>query len=270
VVDLEEAAGVEAVGLTVDAAQLLLLVRGFDRRVERDALVARNRLELGRLRQNPLRHHHAQTRQALGHGRGGHGTVGHVADAVRAALVVAEVAPHRVVLPARARAVAPDFGRRHHLDLGGRLGVRHAAQAVADDLGLGGELRLVGQLLKVAAAAAPEVGAGRLRAHVRGFEHFDDGSEGRAASNRLDAHAREVARRGQSDEERLPLGVREPDAARQDALDPHVEHRPCAQTPTSLRRLVPRRSSLILHGLKTVNREPSTVTREEQLLSRHG
>ena len=74
-------------------------------------------------------------------------------------------------------------------DLRGRREPRDAAQAVGDDLDLGAQLRLVAQLLEVAAAAAPEVGARRLDACGRSGEHLDERGEGDASAHALDAHA---------------------------------------------------------------------------------
>jgi hypothetical protein len=106
--------------------------------------------------------------------------------------------------------------------------VADAPEAVADDLGLGRELRLVVELLEVAAAAAPEVRAGRLDARGRGREDFDERGEEGLAARPLDADAEAVARRGEPDEDGLPVGVREPDPARQDALDRHLQRRALA------------------------------------------
>lgn len=147
------------------------------------------------------------------------GALADIADAMRGEFVVAEELTHGVVLPACARAVVPDGGRRRDVNVGGRFDARDAAQAVADDLDLGFELRFVGQLLEVAAAAATEVRAGRFDAHGRRLDDLDHRGEDDFAAHALDAHAHAITGCGQRDEERVTGGVRQPRAARHDALD---------------------------------------------------
>jgi hypothetical protein len=79
-------------------------------------------------------------------------------------------------------------------------------------------LGFVAQLLKVAAAAAPEVRTGRLDAQRRGRNNFLDRSEGDVAARALYRHTNAVAGRGQRDKERAPVGVGQAGTARQDAL----------------------------------------------------
>ncbi len=194
----------------------------------------------------------AQGGEFLLHGRRGDGAFDHVDDVMRAALVVAEVFAERVVLPARARAVVPLGGRGRDGDVGGRFEVRDAAEAVADDADFGFELRGVVELLEVAAAAATEVGAGRLDARGRGREQLRDRGEGDGAAGALDADEGAVAGRGERDEDGLPARVRQPDPARQDALDLDLDLGALAQRGAARRRTPARRLLPSSHQIKAV------------------
>jgi hypothetical protein len=226
VVDLEEAGGVEAVTLASDLARALSCVLFRERRVERDAVVARDRLELARRLgvRCALDDRRAQARERLLQFGDDDGTLRHVYDAVRGELVVTEMIVARVVLPARARAVAPNVGRGRDRNLGGRIDARDASQAVAYDLDLRGELRFVIQLLEVAAAAATEVGAGRLDALAPRRDDLLERGERDATLDALDPHAQHVADSRERDEDGEPARVRHPRAARHDALDGDFQH----------------------------------------------
>jgi hypothetical protein len=78
-----------------------------------------------------------------------------------------------------------DLGRGEdgaHLERGGAA---QAFQTIRDLLGLKGELRVVGEMLEAAAAAAPEIWARRLDAARRGLLDGLDGASAKAGS-RLD------------------------------------------------------------------------------------
>ncbi len=219
VVDLKEAVGVEAIMLARDVAEAFVRVGGAERRQQRDAVVARHGLKLFDLVPAALADRRAQLREFVLYFGQDDGTFDHVADAVRSELVVADELAHRVVLPAGARTIAPDGGRGRDGNFGGWFDPRDAPQAVADDLDLGLQLRLVVQLLEVAPAAPAEIGTGRFDARGRRPDDLRDGREDHLAPHAFDARAHEIAGGGQRDEKRAPVGVRQPRAAGHDALD---------------------------------------------------
>ena len=108
VVDLEEAGGVETVRLAGDASHELARVRVVERRREADAVVPSDGLKLVGVRgKRPGARGGSKLREFRFDDGGGDGTFDHVADPVRAALEIAEGAVRAVVLPLRARAIAP-------------------------------------------------------------------------------------------------------------------------------------------------------------------
>jgi hypothetical protein len=115
-----------------------------------------------------------------------------------------------IMLPLRACAVMPLKRAWRDRNLGRRFYVRYAAQAVAYDFDLSTQLRAVIHLLKVAAAAAPEVGAGRLYTRVRRLYDFYYGSEGNTASHIFYANTREVPRRCKADHDCAAAFMRKP------------------------------------------------------------
>jgi hypothetical protein len=80
-------------------------------------------------------------------------------------------------------------------------------------------------LLKVAAAAAPEVRARRLHAHGRLFYDLYYGSERDAPAHVFNPHAHKVTGRSQSYKHGSPIRMSQPHPARQDAFNAHLYQR---------------------------------------------
>src|SRR2546423_3556022 len=93
------------------------------------------------------------------------------------------------------------------------------AQAVANDFCFRFELRLIIELLEIAAAAAAKVWTRRLDPHRRGLDDFNYGSEGDLSLYAVDADAHPIARRGQRHQNGAAISVREAHSARQNSLD---------------------------------------------------
>jgi hypothetical protein len=79
-------------------------------------------------------------------------------------------------------------------------------------------------LLKVAAAATPEVWTGRLNAHGRSNEHFLYLCERDAPLCAFHFYTQTVARRGQPDQNRAAFGMSQANAAGKNTLDCDFEH----------------------------------------------
>ena len=127
------------------------------------------------------------------------------------------------------------------------------------------ELRLVSELLEVAAAAAAEVLAGRGHTRGAGREHLFDGGEGDAALGRADADARTVAWRGERHQKGLAARVREAETARQYPLDLDLD----LVSDTKPARLYSRRAArplVPLHSVQvnTARRRASTWERGQR------
>jgi hypothetical protein len=100
-----------------------------------------------------------------------------------------------------------------------------ARERVVDELGLGADLRLVRDVLVVAAAALAEVAASRVDAVRSGLEDLDDLGPQEGLLHLRDLHAHKLLGRRQRDEDSHALMARDRRAAKREPLGAEVEDR---------------------------------------------
>src|SRR6185369_9953052 len=98
-------------------------------------------------------------------------------------------------------------------------------QAVANHLRLRGELRFVSELLKVTTTAATEVRTRRLDPYWRRRDDLYDRRKQNIPLLSLDYHTHMISRRGKRNKNRLPIGMGQPQATRQDSFDLNFKSR---------------------------------------------
>ena len=92
--------------------------------------------------------------------------------------------------------------------------MRDAPQTIVNHFDLCVELRLVIQLLEIAAAASTEVGTRRFNADRRGFDYLFDGCKRYPATDAIDPHPNDIARRREGNEQRQSFRMRQSQATR--------------------------------------------------------
>src|SRR2546423_12376767 len=162
----------------------------------RKVCVSRDRAEITRMvRQFTIIHLPAQPFELRLQLRHEHRAFRDVAHPMRVGFEITQTFSDRIVLPLRARAIMPLVGSRRDVEIRNVVDAPDAAQAVANDFGFRVKLRLIIQLLEVAAATAAKIWAGRLDALRRRLKDFNNRSERDISLYPIDAYSQTIAGR---------------------------------------------------------------------------